>query len=401
MSPQTLVTTGLHGLSARFLNTVATDHRWRIKVEVHRANGQFLADITEFVLTGSVSVDETREIRRTVTLTLQGTLGLVPFRLSDLLHPASGNELHIWRGVEYPGGATEYAKLGVFRMTKPTIPDDGSNVVITVSGQDRSSVVSRIGWQQPYIVVAGTSVALTIQAAMETRYPGLDYSNFDFSIAFSYPGVTWGTNPTSGGGDPMSDFQTFAANAGCELFFDVNGKPVLRRIRNPLTNVVVDNLHFVEGENCVMTDAARTLDESTAYNGLILYCNGNGDAQPFHVKVWDTNPASPTYYLGPWGQVPYTMTTLLIPTGMDDLTLATSKAIFMAKQQLQLILGTFDDVALNCMPNPALREGDCVRVKRGRLKIDANYVLSTMTIPLDAQSKMAIGFRPRIYVGTT
>lgn len=396
----------LHGLSDQFLATVATSHRWKTKVEVHAPNGALLEDISEFVTGGSVSVDETREFRRTLSMSVQGTTDLIPFNLTDLLHPASSNELYVYRGVEYPDTTTEFAQLGVFRMTKPNISDDGANITFAVSGQDRASVIARIAWEAPYVVAAysttGLSVAQVIQAAMSTRYPGLDYSQLDpqGTVNFSYPGVTWGQNPSSGGGDPMSDFITFAANAGAELFFDVQGRPVLRLIRNPLTTQVIDSVHFVEGENCVVDTAQRTLDESTAFNGLILYCNGNGAAQPFSVEVWDTNPASPTYYLGPWGKVPYTMTTLLIPADPDDLPTATSKAIFMASQQLQLILGTFDDVSLTCVPNPALQEGDCLAVARGRLKIDANYVISSMTIPLDPETSQAISFRPRIYVGT-
>jgi hypothetical protein len=381
-------TVGIHGVSARFLNAVATDHDWVIKVEVHSPTGAFLADISGFITSGSVSVDETRAVRRTLALTIQGTVDLIPNNLSDLLHPATANELYVWRGVRYSStpGDEEFAQLGIFRMTKPNITDDGATVTLTVSGQDRSSVISRIAWQAPYYVYASAFSGLTmgqvLRQAIASRYPGLDLSQVDpyNSINFSFPGITWGQNPSSGGGDPMSDFITFAGQAGAELFFDPLGRPVLRLIRNPLTTQVIDGTSFVEGVNgVVMTSAQRTLDESTAFNGLILYCNGNGDAQPFVVKVWDQNINSETFYRGAWGEVPYTMTTLLIPSGAESLAQAQVRAITMATNQLQLILGTFDDVSLTCVPNPALWEGDCMAVQRARM----------------------ISFRPRIYVKAT
>ena len=275
----------LHGLSNAFLAAVATDHKAIQKIEVHEASGTLLSDITQSVLGGSVGVDETREIRRTCQLTLAATQTLIPADLADLLHPASGNELWLYRGVEYPGGATEFAQLGVFRMTKPVITDTQGTLAFTVNGQDRASVVARLAWQVPYQVPSGYNAGGAIQQALTKLigniYPGLTFNFVD--DLFSYPATTWGATPGSPS-DPMSDFITFGANAGCELFFDVTGTPTYRFIVNPLTAVVVDDLSFVDGTNCTMDMASRTLDETTAYNGVTLYCNGTGIAQPFTVK---------------------------------------------------------------------------------------------------------------------
>jgi hypothetical protein len=244
------------------------------------------------------------------------------------------------------------------------------------------------------VIPAGNNVGSAIAAAMETRLPGLDYSGFE-EVIFSFPATTLGATPSQAG-DPMQDFITFAANAGAELFFDPLGNPILRLIVNPLTSQIIDDVSFVEGANCVMTSTGRTLDETTAKNGVILYCNGLGAVPPFVVSVWDTDSASPTYYLGKWGQRPYKMTTTAIPSGADTLQQAQAKALTAAYGQLQLIGGAFDDVTLTTAPNPALREGDCVAVTRSRLKVSGGFVLSNFTVPLDAATSMPIGFRPRV-----
>jgi hypothetical protein len=389
----------LHGLSDRFLAAVRGTYKWAVKVQCWSPAGILLADLSDAVLSGSVSVDETAEIRRTLTMTLQGTEDLMPANLSDLLHPATGNELQVYRGVEYPDGTKEFAQLGVFRMTKPVIADDDTTPTITINGQDRASVIARIAWQKPYPILAGQFISEAIQAAMETRYPGLQF-NFA-NIEFAFPNTTFGASMIAGSGsssDPMSDLITFAATAGCELFFDVRGVATLRKIINPLTSEIADGVSFVEGESCTMTTVQRTLDESTAFNGVTLFCNGTGTVQPFSVQVWDTDPGSPTYYLGPWGQVPLIITTTTIPAQNDTFAVATIKAEQYAFSQLQLIVGSFDNVSLTAVPNPALREGDCVRVTRNRVKINNAYVISTMTIPLDPSSTMAVTFRPRIGV---
>lgn len=405
---------GWHGLSQRFIDTVTNDQRWLAKIQVYTASGMLISDITQNVVSGSVTVDETAEVRRTCHLTLQGTPSMIPasspsqFQLSaigNMLHPANGNEIHISRGVQYSDGTSEFAQIGVFRPTKPTFEDDGQNIAITVSGNDRASVVARLAWQAPYTIQAGGNLSGAIQTALQFLvkqiYPNLTY-NFttDSNLAsFTYPLTTFGASPQSTS-DPMSDLITFAATGGAELFFDVFGNPTLRPIVIPTITAlpVIDSLHFIEGVNCTMTQVGRTLDESTAFNGVILYCNGTGSAQPFVVKVWDQNPNSPTYFLGPWGQVPFIMTTTAIPSANDTPTVANSKATIMATRQLQLILGSFDTVHLSTIPNPAIREGDCLQISRARMNISAPYVVSQMTIPLDPETPMDITFRPKVQV---
>lgn len=399
--PTPVLPQGIHGLSSQFIQAVTSDHQWAIQVQIFNSAGVFLQDLSDLVTGGSVTVDETAEIRRTCSLTLAGTPDMVPATASDLLHPATGNEIKIWRGVKYENGQTEFAQLGVFRMTKPNITDDGASVTITVNGQDRASVLARIAWQIPYTVSAGSNIGGAIAAAVSSQLtlgssnaiPNLQF-NFQ-SVSFTYPPTTFGGSPGSPT-DPMSDLITFAATAGCELFFDVFGVMTFRPIVNPLGLAILDSIHFVEGENCTMDGVGRVLDESTAYNGVVLYCNGTGDAGPFTVTAWDTNPGSPTYYLGPWGQVPYVITTTAFPASTQTLSQAKVAASAMAFAQLQLVLGSFDDINLTTMPNPALREGDCVQVVRQRMKINNNYVISGMTIPLDPQSPESITFRPRI-----
>lgn len=420
----------LHGLSGKFLSTVATSHRWLAKVEVRTAAGDLIADITNHVTGGSVTVDETAEIRRTCQVVLDGDESLVPpqvltsnsLALGEMLHPAKGNELWIYRGVRYSDGTTEFAQLGVFRMSKPSITDDGQNITITINGNDRASVVARQSWQIPFTVsksptnplgLPGGNLANVVQQVLHyllqggnggpNIYPNLQYhlsNDFAFlntipPVPFTYPVTTFGADPTSVS-DPMSDLITFCAAAGAELFFDVQGNVVLRPIAVAANAIVIDSVHFAEGDNCTMDSLDRTLDETTAYNGVILYCQGTGNAGPFIVKVWDTNADSPTYYQGPWGQVPYIMTTTLIPAGGDLFPLAQQKGFNMASKQLQLILGSMDSVNLTCVPNPALQEGDCVEVRRDRMQVNDPYIISQMTIPLDPAADMSITFRPRI-----
>ena len=113
-----------------------------LSVQVFTESGVFLQDITYALTAGQVVEDETASIRRTCRLTLNDP-SLVPSQIGDLLHPLSGNELHIFRGVWLPGAAApELAPLGVFGMSQPTTDDSGDQIVITVNGNDRSASIT-------------------------------------------------------------------------------------------------------------------------------------------------------------------------------------------------------------------------------------------------------------------
>jgi hypothetical protein len=146
-----------------------------------------------------------------------------------------------------------------------------------------------------------------------------------------------------------------------------------------------------------MTEVERTFDETNQFNGAICIGNGSGNPNipPVLAEVWDTDPTSPTYYLGPWGMVPYIFESALFPALGDTLASTQAKALAAAQSQFQLVNTAFDDTQLQCVPNAALAEGDCINLQRARMRLNSNYVISTMTIPLDVASTMETGHRPR------
>lgn len=439
-------------VSDQFMEAMDVSHIAVRKVEV-RNSGNFIADMTKYVTAGSVTVDETRQVRRTCSLTLSvpydylpaGTLSATGVPLTDqmanLFHPTTGNELYLYRGVKYPSATTltfsgvangqivesEFAQLGVFRMTKPVVTDDGENVTIVLTGQDRSSVISRISWQEPYSIPVGTNLGSAIQAGMASRVANTPLSSITYNIAptsYVVPATIWGANPGTSTNDPMADMIKLASVGGYELFFDVYGNVVMRQIISPTNNPVVDT--FTEGISltstsiessgsfnipvadafsdigvgyCRMLQVERTLDETKTYNGVIVYCNGVGSVPPFAQAVWDNDPTSPTYYQGPWGPVPFAIVTTSIPAPGQSMPNAVAQATAMAIAQLQLILGAFDETSFECVPNPALWEGDSIQLVRTRIKINDTYVCSSMTIPLDVQSAQQISNRPLFDAG--
>ena len=144
-----------------------------LSVQVFTESGVFLQDITYALTTGWVVEDETAAIRRTCQLTLNDP-SLVPSQIGDLLHPLSGNELHIFRGVWLPGAAApELAPLGVFGMSQPTTDDSGDRIVITLNGNDRSASITAHPWTTAYTAAAGQTVPVAIQAIVNAKWTGI------------------------------------------------------------------------------------------------------------------------------------------------------------------------------------------------------------------------------------
>jgi hypothetical protein len=391
----------MYPVSPAFLTAVAGSHEMVNRVEVWQQPGGGVGEPERIALlgtvsAGSVNIDETRQVRRTCTLTINSEGlsydDLVPVKAGDLLHPATGNELRVYRGVRFPNGTEELAPLGVFRMTQPTVTDDisGDGITIQVQGNDRSAWISRIKWQAPWVIAPEADLGQAVHGLIDSRVRGLSY---DFASTGSLgpigQHITFGTD-LAGSNDPWADAVSLAALGGMELFFNETGTVVMRPVILPAAVPVAAS--FTEGDNCTMSEVHRNFDETLTYNGVIVIANG-GPGAPVQAAVWDTNPASPTYVNGPWGRTPLIIETALIST--DLLSGAKSAALRMANAQFQMIRRAFDAVDLTAAPNPSLTEGDGISVIRERVGIEAKYVTSAITMPMDPESPMVVTTRPQ------
>ena len=380
-------------VSGAFRVALSQDHRAVIRVDVCSPTGVVLATLST-VVGGNVDIDETRKIRRLLTLTVesQGRTvdSLIPRVSTDLLHSALSNELKVYRGIDFQDGSKpEMVPLGVFRMSKPKTKKTANGYELTINGMDRSAWVSRISWQAPF-EVSGMNLATALQLGISSRVPGLKYNLAPTSYVM--PDTVWGANLSTGSNDPWADFTLAANSGGCELFFDPVGVVTTTPLLNPLMQAATTS--FVEGPNCTVNGFGSLIDESVEYNGVRVISTPAGSTVPLVGEAWITDPTSPVYYLGPWGQSPYTINT----------TLATTQAQVdeMAFAQLQLIYRAMDTIDFSCAPDPTLDAGDVITVKSPGMGIDDKYVFSAGVIPLDYKTAMTVTCRPRasVSIGT-
>lgn len=364
----------MYAISQGFKDALASPNQRRVvKAEV-LANGVVAAELE--ILSGTVEVEPTAIRRRLTNLSLVDPAGaLVPATAGDLLMPV-GNEIRISMGFL----GTELVPVGVFGISRPRVTDSGEGLIISLDGYDRARKVRRNRYVAPYTIPAGTNYGTAIQNAILDRDPNAQF-NFS-STARTTPLILLEDGDAT---DPWEEFRKMAASIGMELFADAEGIYVLRPEPNPSTTPAAWS--YQEGSQATILEIEKELDDETAYNGFVVIGESSSAAQPVRAEAWDDDPASPTYYLGPYGKVPSFLHSQYVTTQ--------TQAQDAADAGLLRVLGILEDVSFSALVNPAHELGDVIQIKRARMKIDAPYLVHRMSLPLEPERGMRVSTRGR------
>jgi Domain of unknown function (DUF5047) len=357
--------------SDRFAASINSSHDVATRCDVLDKTGRIVIATLD-VISGSVSVDASRKTRRQCSIVLQDPKGeLVPDELGDLLQPYSGYHFTLWRGISWRDGTEELFPLGTFAPYNPKIVDTGDNLEISVEGYDRSKLISRIRFTDPYTIPSGIKTTTAVKDLINSRQPGLRY-NFAPSQA-TVPGTILGVSADH---DPWNDAVEIANADGMDLFFDARDVVVMRQIPDPDTQQIVKT--FDDGLNSTVLSFRRENDASKMYTGVVVYSEGSEITAPIRVAVWrnDTNLRIPYFF--PTGLI--TSIEQARQTG-ESLLRRVGKAEFSAE--------------LSVVPDPRIEDGDVVRVTRELSKMDDPFVISSFNMPLDATSEMTITMERR------
>lgn len=331
------------------------------------------------VLDGTVDVDATAAIRRRAQVTLVQADEETERLFGDATRLISpyGNEIWLYRGIVLSGVA-ELVPLGLFALSDVAADETRDGITIQADGYDRARRVARAKLTAPHTIAAGTNVATAIRSLIEAGVSGLAYSFA--TTAHTTPALTFDE-----GEDRWAVAQKLAASIGHELFFDANGVCILRSVPDPETDPVVWT--FEEGEQATILAAGRRQSNEGAPNHWIVTGESSSAATPVRGEAKDTNPDSPTYYLGRYGDV--------VETYRTELATTTQQAQDIAAALLRSSLGLPEQVAFTTIVNPALDVGDVIQLTRSRLGIAARYVMQTLSIPLAASGVMGATVRSR------
>lgn len=362
----------MYPASAELKAAIRTDHVAIAKAEVWNQDSK----LTELNIdSGSVKVDVNSAVRRTCEVHLttdRTTSNLVPDNGFDTLAPF-GNELKLYRGVQFDDGSTEYVPLGVFVMTEINIQDSNDGVSISIAGEDRSIIISRNKWTEPYQMVQGTLEA-SLTALLQDRWPDIQTSFPTTNVTVEQ--VIFGADSSN---DAWKDAVALAELVGFDLFFDVDGVCTMKQFPSLDSSVVVAT--YQEDENTIITSLDRSMSTKETYNGVIYTIEGTQVTTPIRVEVWDEDTASPTYRYGVFGEAPTFITTSVLATEAE--------AIKAATLILNTYIGAQEEINWTSLVDPTLDVNDVVYIHAYGAKVDRLVIIDSLDIPLNPENGLS------------
>lgn len=385
--------------SDRFLAALALSHEVISYVDVTSPSNQTVRLET---VDGNITVDRTVEYRRGGTVNCIDSTGTLTVQGAEGILTPLGTEVRPYRGIVYEDGTTEVYALGVFRISQATVSEtvgtaDGSYgvgsgggapaagsiptgcVQIAISMYDRSRKVARDLFTATYSIAAGTNALTAIKAILARSFPDLTYDAVGTTLTVP------STLVYAIGDDPWAACQDLATSMGCEVYFDVDGDVVIAPPPD-INSLGAAAMTYVEGDGCSMTGLDAVYTDSPGYNGVIVIGQSPANTTaPVIGVAWDTEPSSPTYWLGPYGKVPQIVNDSTITTQADAQASATNL--------LNGQLGFSAQISVTAYVNPALEAGDVIAVQRLALGVDGFYSLDTLNVPLINTETQALSGR--------
>jgi hypothetical protein len=372
----------MYPTTATFKTAVKTNHKVIAKAEIWSTERKLLdLDIDS----GKVSVNTSSAIRRTCEVHLttdRTTANLVPDNGFDSLAPF-GNQIKLYRGIEFDDGTQEYVPLGVFVITEVKVTDNNEGVSISLRGEDKSIIVSRNKWTSSYQMVNGT-LETSLTSLLQNRYP---------DIVTDFPTTNVTVNQIILGSDsqldPWKDAVEIAQLVGYDLYFDVKGVCTMRQF--PTLDAASVVATYQEGSGTTITELDRNISTKETYNGVIYSIEGSQVTTPIRVEIWDDDPASPTYRYGVFGSVPTFVTTSLLSTSAE--------AIKAASLLLNTYIGQQEEIDFSSVVDPSLDVNDVIYVKSEGAKVDRTVIIDSLEVPLGYTESLAVKTRVVRIVG--
>lgn len=311
------------------------------------------------IIDGSVTFDESSQVqgRCQVTIPVPRLVNVSDFDPRSL--DVSGWRLFIEYGVVL-GLETRYVPLGTFVIYDIDDQDDGR---LTLTGYDTTVLVRDGRFLLPYTIAAGTNYETALEALATS-----------IGIPANFP-VTGYTTPLllfQEGDDRLAKMQDMASSLGWSVVADPYGTIEARQ--GAPTSASDVSAEFVEGRGSHLVKLARKRTRQGVYNAAVVVGEPAGATAPVYGVAYDTDANSPTYFYGPFGQVPVYEKSQYVTT--------TDQANNAAAALLNRKKGFGAALRIDSWPHPLLRPGDPVHVLRSSMGIDQVIPLKSNVVPL-------------------
>jgi hypothetical protein len=408
----------MYPVSEQFRKAIRKPHKATLRCElwgrVRNANNkwEFKKQADLYPIDGVVDIDARRDITRSISLTIaeNKNSNLIPTNGWSALAPF-GSEIWAWRGIEIDiftplnyatlaqaysaynvlGAVNTYAgvnkltrtnsvreevPLGKFIITEVAVRHATSGVEIDISGADRSLRVANNKW---------TSSTKFNQAELGAQLTSIVQNRDAYAEigAVASTGVTSkkATFGTDGERDPWRDIVRVARASGYEAVFDANGKFTVFKYPDPVNALPV--AQYAENKEAMVITMDRRWNTERTFNYIIVSWTSNSSSG--RSIAFDNDPASPTYYQGPFGtRVKYYS---------DSLTDSSAKASALAPVLLNKAKGAAEELEWTQIVDPSLEPSDAIALVNSGTGINSVYVLDRVSIPLTVDRPMTASTR--------
>jgi hypothetical protein len=355
-------------VTSNFLQAVTGSHQMaaRARVLTTYQTGTSPTGTEIPVIDGDVQFDWTADVYATLDLTTDGT-GWDPRHGNDTRQPY-GTEIYVERGI-VAGGSTEWVGLGYFKImaVEQDTPPSGP---LRITASDRMQTVIDGQILQPITFASTATVAAVFTQLVGDVYPDVTIS-FDWDATSDTLGAAQVTDS-----DRHGFLTQLATSRGKVFYFDYTGTLIVKDIPQPGDPV----WQVAAGAGGVLVSAQRTLNRDGVYNAVVAQADGGDTTQPVAIAI-DTDPTSPTYFYGPYGQVPQFWSSPLITTAAQ--AQAAAGTILLRSSTLPR------RVAFTAVPNPALEPLDLVEVSYGGGAPTDELTIDTLMVPLTAAQALS------------
>lgn len=340
-------------------------HRAYVRVDVRSGAGVLLYEDLPFV-TGNVQATLTSRVAR--RLSLQVDESWYPVSVTNLLGPF-GNELWAYRGIEYGDGFRVSYPVFRGRINSVDLADSGQ---VSVNAVDRAGDIGDADFEAPHVAVPGLVTDEFRRLVVEV-FPSAEFSLPD-PIGEQTPVLIWES-------DRAQACDDLANTAGAFWYPLADGVFTMRRVPWTQDYAPLYTLRDDDGGTVLRSQASRTRDN--VFNSVTVIAERTDGSAPVRYTARDTDPSSPTYYLGPYG-VKARQVSVQTAAGVGQARIA-------AETLLRRARALTETWRLEIIPDGSIELGDTVTVScRGRTAVQ---VVAGFSLPLTAQGTMSVDLR--------
>jgi len=346
--------------SSKFKEALAHSHTALTRVIVMQPNDKHGYDDTDTleIVAGSVSLDGKRNIRRQASLTLAPATG---FDLTPLENITERSRLRVERGVRFIDGTTEWVTVATVAVQSAAMTLGQGTC--EVAAYDPSSCID------DYALITDYAPTVTVVEAIKHL---VDEALWEAAAWTVDPGIDVKATPAEGTvlkGSRWTAINTLATSLGAQVFCDNLGRWRLAKVDTEFAHVVAE-LH--SGPGGVLIGGSSAKNRQDLFNAVVVRWD-DPEGGGIVVKT-DDDPASPTYWGGPFGRRPAPEQS--VRTIDTQAQAEATAAALLAEHK-----GFKASVDFQTLYNPLLEPGDCVDVKVSGV-LHQVHVLDQVTLPL-------------------